>query len=84
MQMRLAVALVIGMSLAGTANAACYDTPGGMTVCPPVDDHLGHSDSDDVDQMADALAEKIIRKCTANPGAPVCMFADDAKQHLGQ
>ena len=31
--------------LAGTAHAACYDTPGGMTVCPPVDERFfGRSD----------------------------------------
>lgn len=80
--MRLAATLVIGVMLTGAANAACYDTPGGMTVCPPVDDHLGRSD--DVDQMADALAERVIRECAANPNDPICMLADDARQHLGR
>lgn len=35
--MTTAAISVVVCLLAGTAHAACYDTQGGMTVCPPVE-----------------------------------------------
>ena len=39
--MRVLLSLVSVLLITLSASAACYDTPGGMTVCPPTDNHLG-------------------------------------------
>ena len=57
------------------AAAACYDTPSGMTICPPVNQHLGPDPNDpnpnDPDTIAACLGGQLPKDspaCTARVG----------------
>ena len=44
--LKLAMTVAVTLLTATAASAACYDTPGGMTICPPVNNHLGRPDAE--------------------------------------